>query len=193
MPGIVIESSKSVYWPIPKNACTSIKAFIVNQEKVEMINDEIHDAKFNWVDGMIEGYFNWTIIRNPYSRLFSLWKNKIEEGHPLKLDYVDGIDMDVFWNVRHKIYSGMGFKEFVDVILNPGVQPDPHWAPQVGQFPQGAIIFKLEHLSTFLKCILPQFNWSGSQEWIHQYSDSDFQRKVFNYYRADFEMLGYCQ
>lgn len=35
-----------------------------------------NDAPFEWTDGVIDGFDNFAIVRNPYIRLFSLWKNK---------------------------------------------------------------------------------------------------------------------
>jgi len=70
------------YWGIPKCGNTSIKFMLMNKDKnldYYNPNDWIHAEKeAKYIDrktALSNGYFNFTIMRNPYDRVLSMYKD----------------------------------------------------------------------------------------------------------------------
>ena len=182
MPGIVIRKNKAVYWPIPKNACTAIKLHLCNYIGIPA-GENPHDAPFEWTDGVIDGFDNFAIVRNPYIRLFSLWKNKciIDES----------LDMNVFSRWADIFYHGMSFHDFVmGIVTIPVMESDPHFSPQCMQMPADCETVRLMDIKAFMRGILPIANDSGDDDWREHYTP-ELKKIVSNHYREDFIRFGY--
>lgn len=198
MPGIVLESKRLVYWPIPKNASTSIKWALAKMMGISPpVNGVIHDAPFTWTRDPISGYRDIALVRHPLHRLFSLWANKIKEGHPVGPGYVDGLDQAVFGRWRDRFRSGMPFEEFVQSIFSIApAEADPHWAIQSSQVPKGAVIYRMDREADdyLLRLLLPIENISSPSvgDWRKAFPP-DLYRSVSSYYWEDLERFGYCR
>lgn len=189
MKGIVLHYSRSVYWPIPKNACTTLKVHFINLLGIPCGNNP-HRADFEWTNCSIDGYSNWALVRNPYSRLYSLWVNKIAPGHPVQPSWPTKIDKNVFHKVKNIIHSEMSFENFVEVLLNSG-EKDQHWDPQSEMIPDNCFVTKMEEFQC-LNIMFPTHNKShlSTCNWQKEYSEKT-QRLVQDYYTNDFERFGY--
>jgi hypothetical protein len=190
MPGIIIENLKTVYWPIPKNASSSIKRRILEIErKHPYFPSNIHDPEFyKWTNDPIEGYQNFAIVRHPIQRLYSLWKNKIREPHPIGVNYVDDLDLNVFGNYLSLFRSGMSWADFVYAILRTSNNPDPHWATQISQIPNGCEISIYRMESILLRLAFPMLNPSDDQSW----QDTDLGSlldDLLRFYNNDLDLL----
>ena len=108
--GIVLHDKKMVYWYLPKTACTALKTFFANylNLKIPFKNGDemdIHgqDIGFEFTESVIEGYYNFAYVRNPFDRVMSLYSQKI----------IDKVDRKVFPD-ENIFYKGMPFEKFLD-------------------------------------------------------------------------------
>ena len=190
MRGIVLHFSKSVYWQVPKNACTTIKVHLINLLEIPN-NGNPHRAKFEWTETPIEGYTNWALVRNPYSRLYSLWVNKIAPGHPTVDSWPAGIDKNVFGKMGDSILSEMPFENFVFTLLNSG-RHNPHWNPQATMIPESCECTRMEQFERPMRVLFPSHNRAhmDTSNWRVAYTP-EMQKLVRNYYSEDFRRFGY--
>jgi len=193
MAGIVVEPMKLVYWPIPKNACTALKRHFARLLGIEYGQQSIHSVLFQLTEEPLPGFQNLVVVRNPFARLYSLWVNKIADGHPESPHFVDGLDVHVFGQVwRQRIWSGMAFEDFAHSVLDSNIPPDPHWAPQSSLVPEEVTEYiHLEVLAPILSLLIPKENASHIPgHWTRGYDLSlcEFVRK---YYEADFKRFDY--
>jgi hypothetical protein len=189
MPGIVIEPLKSVYWPIPKNACTALK------RRIALLlgfpdPPNPHDAPFTYADFTLPGYEDFAIVRHPLARIYSLWANKLAPGHPVAPDFVDNIDPHVFSPFPWVFRDGMSFDAFLQAIISiPVGSADPHWAPQVTQMPPKTKFYRIEDVGTLLRLAAPAENTSVYPETPPV--GRELARLVRAYYAEDFSVFGY--
>lgn len=183
MPGIVIHDLKAVYWPIPKNACTTLKTYFADMLNLQYTI--VHDAPFEYTPDPISGYYNFAIVRHPVTRLYSLFKNKIRPDKNTDELYIRGAERVVF--ERFSIFhNGMNFDAFVSAVISIK-DPDPHFARQCDQIPEGANIFKLEEALLF-RIILPKRNSSGEYDVSVR---PETKGLIYEHYREDFIKYGY--
>jgi len=91
---IVVHNSKAIYFPIPKNGSTTLKSILLNNfpdfKSLKINNNSEkylkypspHNVNYPFVkkDNILsdyKNYFRFVIIRNPWDRVVSLYKNKI--------------------------------------------------------------------------------------------------------------------
>jgi len=193
MPGIIIEGTKTVYWPIPKNGCTTMKAYLCqvfglgNQKNV-------HTAPFPKTPTPMKGYRNFAIVRNPYARLYSLWKNKISPERVKHPKFKENqVDPNVFKRWPDLFRANMSFEEFVDAVLSiPPQEADHHFSPQSLQIPkQGVEICKLEEVAPLMHSIMPAYNTSPKSDWKSFYKFGSMTQRVWDYYKQDFLRFKY--
>lgn len=132
---ILIQQHKLIFTAIPKNAITSLKYTIIDTfmsdklTKFDINNvDNFHEKTrsfFNYINQetvfQLNNYLRVVIIRNPFDRLVSGWRNKIKN---LKLRP----------NQKRR-YGGftkpLTFEEFIKTIYKQDeVKIDSHFAPQ---------------------------------------------------------------
>lgn len=187
MPGIIIHELKAVYWPIPKNACTTLKTYYADMMKLKY-DGLVHDAPFEYTDKPIHGYYNFAIVRNPIDRLCSLFKNKVRPDRDTDAMYLRGCERPVF--ERYGIFhNGMNFDEFVSAIVSIR-DPDPHFDKQVNLVPEGVDVSKMENYWQLIAIswVLPKLNSSGS---YHTVMSKETKDMIYEHYKEDFIKFGY--
>lgn len=93
---IVCDKYKFIYCQIPKNACSAIKKWILELEenpKIKTLQNAellkyIHSYKYKTIDPLAilnnpkyKDYFLFTIVRNPYLRLISAFKDRFIKAY----------------------------------------------------------------------------------------------------------------
>ena len=191
MPGIIIHSTRSIYWPVPKNACSTIKKRVCEIEGIDP-GTNVHTAPFercHQIDRPML-YKNFAIVRNPYSRLYSLWTDKIIEN-----DIHDGVpDPNVFKNYGDSFWIGMTFKEFVHTIISiPYNEADPHFALQTKQIPMFCDIVKMEDVKPLTFALFESINVTKEQgfDYKKEYSEHGLYDVVYQHYKEDFTRFNY--
>lgn len=190
MPGIVIHKTRSVYWPIPKNACSTMKRQVCRIEGIDP-GTNVHTAGFEWTKLRdYNGYMNFSIVRNPYSRLFSLWEDKIIEN----ASRYNGVpDPNVFGHFGDKFKLGVTFNEFVHTIISvPYREADPHFSLQVFQVPFECKVVKIENIAPITFGLFESINVTKDQDYRRAYT-ANIQDLVYQHYKEDFIRFGYNQ
>lgn len=183
MAGIVLHDRRVVYWQIPKAACTTIKRHLCHVLGIPAPVNPHNVDLYTWTDSVIEGYYNFAIVRNPFSRLYSLWKNKVK----------DYLDVNVFDKYHRKIgiFEGMSFDAFIGrIIAIPLNRADIHYAPQCIQLPPEVTCVHMENIHAFMMGVFPVENSSGLDNWRHAYTPKTV-AQVVKYYINDFKRFGY--
>jgi hypothetical protein len=146
---IYLEKYNSIYFPIPKVACSSLKKFFSEQLQIEEIKnkkianikikqpeqEEVHRINFPCVpkEDIIKGkyttHFKFTFVRNPWDRILSCYLNKIDKYLSDVLLNENGIIRSI--NKYHKIDNNFNFEKFVKTIEKiPDSEADPHFRSQ---------------------------------------------------------------
>ncbi len=183
----VLGSNCVSYWlPVHKNACGAIRQTIGDLGKWD---DRIASRK---------NKLKWIVIRNPFARVYSCWKDKVQRKTTF-LPALSGV-----------FNPGDPFDKFVDWVVR---QPDDwttdsHFTSQEGNIRLADfhpdIILRFETLSDDWKLLaervglnpcLAQWNCTRSNlkdHFVHVESYTESLRlKVVERYRMDFENFGY--
>ena len=158
MPGIINHKRKTVYWYIPKVACTSMKLAMAEDMGIAIPDGKVHaDGVFEITNDFnaYSDYFHFTIRRNPVERALSLFNDKIRPDRLTNDTYTDGIENVVFAGFQQWFWPAMTFEQFVLILASLRLR-DPHIAPQWTQHPQVNIyVIWIESLSLELKKVVP--------------------------------------
>lgn len=134
--GILIPDKKLIYWYVPKCACTSLKAFFATHLKLKFSNP--HSAPFKMIspryaeDYRADGWTSFAIIRHPFDRLVSLYRDKIRSGYR-GWGFKQGVEQFVFGG-KKGFHEKMSFKEFALLCFqDPFYNADYHYYPQLYQ------------------------------------------------------------
>jgi len=222
---------KYLYVSIPKVACTRVKQILQEFEGYPMPENlaELHnrlDQGKQWVPRLRElsvdecraafdskEWFRFSFVRNPYSRLFSAYKNKI---------MVQGDPDPVFLDVRDEIRKTYGyplcagkparvvaFRDFVHYVCEaPENRMDGHWAPQTQMLRLDLIkydfIGRFENFQSDFSQVLDRLSASTelkdrAQTRVNQTAqihpavafDRETASWVYEVYRDDFVNFGY--
>ena len=182
MEGIVIHQHKVVYWQVPKAACTAVKGHFCNVLGLNIDEKDIHSASnFEWTSVPVKDYFNFALVRNPFSRLYSLWCNKVTPE----------IDEFVFPK-GGRVRQGMSFADFVRIVLKiPHNRANAHYALQSSLIPEGVQAIRIEECGGLLRGLLPLRNYTGAGEhWKGAYTP-ELIKPVYQYYKRDFIQFRY--
>lgn len=169
MKGIVVHELQIVYWPVPKNACTSMKVYLANL--IDIPFTDPHRARFEWTAEKIHGYTDIALVRNPYARLWSLYKC-----------WDDNHSRVVYGKYGDLFRKGMPWDEYVDAIISVD-RPDRHFRIQSQQIPQGCKVEKMEN-STLLY-LFGKHNYTGAS------IDFPKDERIYRHYIEDFERFEY--
>ena len=187
MYGIVVDPLKTIYWFIPKNACTTLKVYYAKLLGLEFSN--VHVANFKRTNKILPEYFNFTIVRHPFQRLYSCWANKLAPGHPVANGFENDIDINTFRGMTDLFYSEMSFEEFALLAMGRKTRDDQHWKPQSKLVPKGVNFYKMEELP--LRAFFPVRNADHTGgRWEDHFTDKVL-KKALKYYAEDFSRYGY--
>lgn len=120
----IIDKWKAVYFYLPKNGNTSVKKAIYKQlygKDTKNIHYYFPRTRFrNPVKDKYKDYFKFAFVRNPYDRLVSGYKDKIQS--PGQTGII---------NSQKEFYRDMPFKEFVKIVSKtPDSKIDRHFRSQ---------------------------------------------------------------
>ena len=195
---IVWDQHKLLYVRMPKSGNVSIRRAIEDPSEQRMSQSQI--ARLD------DGWTSFSFVRNPWSRLLSLYKQKASaEATSGRL--IDGVYKG-FINHGIPIRPGMSFEEFCDVVCDiPDHRTDKHLQSQAytliknGQ-PIVPFIGKLERMNEDWKVLmekvgleyeLPHFNRTQkkNEHYSSSYTSEALVQKVADRYRGDIEHFGY--
>jgi hypothetical protein len=146
-------------------------------------------------------FMRFTVVRNPYTRTESAWKDKVRLCAPTYERFYRAI--------KGKLPTGndssslVSFQEFVNAISREDlVNCDAHWRLQVAQTLRGALNFShighLEDFSTIIGILHAHLGAAQSQRSTNlnrtagaSHYDEDIAKAVYALYRQDFEAFGY--
>lgn len=141
---ILIEAHKSIFFILPKNACSSAKAQIIDvlalgkgpKYPIDVHDPNIYDYPFvktEELNNEYQAYLRFCIVRNPWDRLVSCYKDKIREIDYVMDGYINGVSV-IFQEYGSRFYGGMPFNEFVEVVCNiPDAESEHHFSSQLFQ------------------------------------------------------------
>lgn len=130
---ILAEDFGVIYFNTQKNANSTIKAQfveILGLPKTENFPKDIHNkydfpsATQSELDSKYQGFLKFLVLRNPWERLYSCYKNKIAQSSKTGPDYILECSPD--------FRIGMSFEEFVNVVCEiPDSEADYHFCSQI--------------------------------------------------------------
>lgn len=220
-------SKRYLYFEVPKAACTQMKELLRQQQGappiqlfvgklMETRRDMFVHARENVpLPSLVDlddarqkevlesdGFFRFTIVRNPYTRVVSAWKNKVVPCEP-------GAER-VYLEIKGRLPDMhakelIAFDEFVGYLQTSDLSGcDPHWRRQVDHLFLDALSFshvgKMEDMGASLARFEQHLGLSepllagrknvSAPVGLATY-DQNLADKVYSLYREDFERLGY--
>jgi hypothetical protein len=216
---------KYMYFEVPKSGCTSIKWLLHSVEKlppVQLLTGSrevrrdmfIHERGLFGMRSLVDfpnetqeeilsspDFFRFTVVRNPYTRLESAWRDKIRLCAP-KYEHL-------YYNIKGRLPDGrdpssiISFDEFVSAVSNEDLEHcDPHWRSQKAHLLMPSFEFsyigRIERFGEAKRMFLtaigepqeddkPGMNASGVTS---NYNDA-LAKAVYKLYQYDFESFGY--
>ncbi|MFB6246731.1 MAG: sulfotransferase family protein [Candidatus Pacearchaeota archaeon] len=195
----VIDDWKVVFFYLPKNANTSLKRAIYKKlygRDTKSLHKNFPKTRFRSPNK--KGYFKFVIVRNPYDRLVSAYKNKIVS--PGQTGVI---------NSQKELYRDMPFKDFVKAICRtPDSKLDRHFRPQSWfiKDKNGKIIpdfiGKFENLPKDYETIMKKIGFKNFPELstdnkekrkrnYRTYYDEETKNLVRNKYKEDLNLFDY--
>lgn len=205
---IVSEQYGVIYYNTQKNANSTIKAQFLDVLGIPKTPNFPKDIHYNYhfptasqhdIETKYQDFFKFSILRNPWERLVSCYKNKIEQSSKTGKDYILECSPD--------FYIGMPFEEFVHVVCEtPDLEADYHFCSQIylmiypdGSFPMNYLC-NIENLATHINEIksktgipfssLANLNSSKKSTYESIYTP-ELVEKVRLRYQADIEFFKY--
>ena len=227
---IVSETNRFVYTFIPKVACSSLKMALSNTFNVDVdISDAAKENVFNdlqsfeamhaanWpiaakhlmVTDRVWDYLKFAIVRNPWDRLVSCYKNKILVGGDTNEFYENGVHRALLKNYGDLFSSGMSFDEFAEVVCGiPDEFAEDHFRSQHTFIAHRGEVFvdrigKLENIEEEWAWLCANINIqnelqninvssnSGTKRAYSDYYTDELRDKVAERYQKDIGMFGY--
>jgi hypothetical protein len=216
-----------LYYEVPKAGCTSIKTLIHKHEKLPPIDFappevrrdmyihsrgqfrmptlvDLTSEEQEWVLTSPD-FFRFSVVRNPYTRLVSAWKDKIWLCAPGFESFYERLRGRVPDRFHPK--DLIRFSEFVDLLKEEDLNvSNPHWRLQSQYIFPAAMNFskigKLERLDETLiefsaHANYPVFGGGDSTKMNSSYASGEYDQEladiVFNLYRTDFEIFSYSR
>lgn len=188
-------NEKFIWFPVPKVATQSFEKTL-NQSGGELTGATRQKLPNNYDD-----LFSFIIVRNPWDRLVSAWKDKV------KKQWTDRLDP---FRIRfYKKYKDMEFKDFVMSLDVDTIRLENHIKPVVHLSPLANIkyIGRLEtvwqdcsYIFSTLGLEFKQLQFTNSTTpWspgspfckYNEYYDNETRDKVAHLYREDIDILKY--
>ena len=225
--------ARVLFIQVNKNACTSLKWMMAGLAGEDLDgfrpglwpcsnpHDAIHDRRSWKKSPKLEdltparraeihpdnGWFVFAVTRDPRSRLFSAWQNKLLVENPGYTHY-----RDQSWYPRHPLTAETvveDFARFVDLLLTDPdhrIQGDPHFTNQAGMLPESLRysgiydIKEFKRLRADLEAHLAAVGWAG-ELWLPNMNDTPLRtnaapfangvrERVEQIYAADFARFG---
>ena len=138
---IVLEPYKSIYFFIPKVACTSLKKVISDTLDIPPYDPSqpdsyIHLRNFPYIrkskiDKNYKMYFKFCFVRNPFDRIVSCYSNKISQDKTLNNEWFSNGVARIFKKYKQAFWGGMRFENFLTSVANiDDNRADPHFRSQ---------------------------------------------------------------
>jgi len=147
-----------------------------------------------------------TMVRNPYTRLISCYRDKIINNNQQKAGILRILGYD-----HNKLDRHIEFREFVSAVIGQSdYEMDPHWRVQTSQVLYGILpysfIGRFENYHNDFKGIFREIGLEESEipnlrhlhisksqtdEGCSTFYSADLQDSVYKRYRQDFEVFGY--
>jgi hypothetical protein len=211
-----------MYIETPKVACTTIKSIL---HKLELEDVTIFGNGYtNWHDRSVspllspiqigdvkkfisrDDIYKFCFIRNPYSRLLSVYLNKIVCNKPPKRIILQQLGYNL-----NEIERELSFSEFVDAVVDqPIMFMNLHWRLQYYQTFQTAISYdyigRLESFDKDIEVVLSNISQdyrlylgtendhaTNATSLLQDYYTKSLANKVYNKYKIDFEYFNYSK
>lgn len=230
---VISRRYRLIYCPIPKVACTTVKSFLRKSEGFSDFLDieKAHDVGNNGLTippmlseperedilGPQSNYYAFVFVRNPYTRLLSAYKNKVESIHTWEETALSKYWRELVSAMRNEVPPSansalrpVGFEEFVELVDAIDFSTlDEHITSQVSlaclTVLQYDFIGRFESLETDFALVIDALGMSGEISAREQfpgnvtdasalmdcYYNSRLRRSVSEKFQADFEAFGY--
>lgn len=227
---IISPNNRFVYTYIPKVACSSLKMAMAPHFGVDVnISDSAKENVFNdlasfeamhasnWpmvpkhmlLSDQTWDYLKFAIVRNPWDRLVSCYKNKILSAGDTNDFYENGVHRALVKNYGDLFYKEMTFDDFAQAVCDiPDEIAEDHFRSQhtfVTHRDQLIVdhIGKLENIDEEWAYICANINIdnkleninvsskSGTKRTYKDYYSDELRDKVAQRYQKDIEMFGY--
>lgn len=211
-----------MYFEVPKAGCTSIKTFLHRLERLPPIEQGRFDRPvrpealvhlrprfgmptlLDFSDDQQQvildspDFFRFTVVRNPYSRLISAWKDKILACAPEFIFVYEALRGRPPRNADDIIQ----FDEFIEFIARENLDIcDPHWRRQSAHLFYPALDFRvgrLENLGQTIEALRVHLNLDEIESPPHSHEvfgaagySPESSASVFQLYKPDFEIFGF--
>ncbi len=214
---ILVEKYKFIIFIIPKNASTSFKVQIVDVLALKNLTnsqDSVHDpnvypfpfVKISELNDRYKEYLRFCVVRNPWDRIVSCFKDKIRPIDFNSDDFRNGVALPLM-ETSSFFYGGMPFDEFVDVVCQiPDSIGEHHFTSQLYQITDAYgnllvnFISKLETLNEDLETLsqktgfpianFPHVHKTKGKKYQEYYND-ELIEKVRIRYKADIGFFNY--
>lgn len=196
----VSQKYKAVFLAIPKAASRSVSLWLKQEYGFRMRHNH-HGINIKR-RSRISNFDAFVIVRNPYSRLVSRWfqqhsrkdqtpyteKRLLKRFYPSWINYVERLDYHEVCEENTSIYC--------EIYLTPQWFQIKHIQKH---YEKPVIIIQQENLIDGLSKLpfvqlpinLPSKGRHEYGDWKRYYRDPSIRGKVYNYYKPDFDNLGY--
>ena len=212
---LVFDDRKLAYLVTSKVACTSIKtvigkAYAISSDSTMGIHAaHLWNRKVDFLDTPQEEYFKFSFVRNPFDRLVSCYRDRVEvDLRKFDFDSDPYFESEYGLNYRYKIRAGMPFEEFIKTVITiPHHLADRHFKSLYAtlycdQKCKVDFVGKYETLQEDWAHLaqrfdfdpqLPELNRSAARHakkyW--EYYTPELVELVYAYYRDDIDHFGY--
>ena len=206
---IVIKKHKSIYIPITKVACSSIKDVCARLIGIRHKDKNIHKIPFPGHVNPGVNYFTFVFVRNPWDRLVSCFLNKMKQNSRKKDDPTDVFINGIWYGFegyakRFKWTRDTTFTQFAEgvcQIKDPG--SEDHIRSQLSNFnPKNPKLFigRFENLKedwdqvkkqSGIPLNLPHIMQTVNRKKYREYYTDELAEKVAKRYENDVKLLGY--
>lgn len=190
---LVNERHQFIYCPIPKVACTTMKYWFLDtldidfekhQSTYETIHEYcleefgLHNYKPHKAKRLIDTYFTFAFVRNPFDRLLSAYNSKFVAMYVATETNSAACDVIRYVYERSHDISpdydrGISFNEFVwYVVQKKDRELDLHWRPQ-NSFVSGLridFVGRLESLAADIQIVQDHVGKSSVLGWFKDFS-----------------------